>query len=177
MALCSRCTYPSIHFFVSRSWSVVDCANIQAFTFLLTKTLSRSRSVVWCVVCCFVCVCTCGVVSLCVLCDVCVHVVVWCCVVLCCRQHTNQHGVQLRGVIWRELHSTSFSARNVVTHVTILPSSPLPLLHHHHPFSLPEKGNFLLQEYFRRGIYFLLQFYLNSKKSPPGKITVITVLY
>ena len=39
-------------------------------------------------VCCFVCVCTCGVVSLCVLCDVCVHVVVWCCVVLaCCREH------------------------------------------------------------------------------------------
>ena len=39
-----RCTYPSIHFFVSRSRSVVDCAHIQAFTLLLTKTLSRSRS-------------------------------------------------------------------------------------------------------------------------------------
>ena len=39
-------------------------AHIRAFTFLLTKTLSRSRSVVWCcvVVCC---------------------VVVWCCVVCC----------------------------------------------------------------------------------------------
>ena len=48
MALCSRCTYPSIHFFVSRSRSVVDCACVQAFTFLLTKTLSRSRSVVDC---------------------------------------------------------------------------------------------------------------------------------
>ena len=45
MALCSRC--PSIHFFVSRSRSVADCAHIQAFTFLLTKTLSRSRSVAW----------------------------------------------------------------------------------------------------------------------------------
>ena len=30
-------------------------------------------------------------------------------------------------MIWRELHSTSFSARHVVTHVTILPSSPPPL--------------------------------------------------
>ena len=50
------------------------------------------------------------------------------------KTRINQHGVQLRGVIWRELHSTSFSARNVVTHVTILPSSPPPLLHHqHHP--------------------------------------------
>ena len=40
---------------------------------------------VWCVV---LFVCTCGVVSLCVLCDVCVHVAVWCCVVLaCCREH------------------------------------------------------------------------------------------
>ena len=28
-----RCAYPSIHFFVSRSRSVVDCAHIQAFTF------------------------------------------------------------------------------------------------------------------------------------------------
>ena len=40
-----RCIYPSFHFFVSRSRSVADCAHIQAFTFLLTKTLSRSRSV------------------------------------------------------------------------------------------------------------------------------------
>ena len=48
------------------------------------------------------------------------------------KTRINQHGVQLRGVIWRELHSTSFSARNVVTHVTILPSSPHPLLHQHH---------------------------------------------
>ena len=47
MALCSRCTYPSIHFFVSRSKSVVWQTHIQAFTFLLTKTLSRSWSVAW----------------------------------------------------------------------------------------------------------------------------------
>ena len=31
------------------------------------------------------------------------------------KTRINQHGVQLRGVIWRELHSTSFSARHVVT--------------------------------------------------------------
>ena len=38
------------------SWSVVGGAHIRAFTFLLTKTLSRSRSVVWCVhVACVVC--------------------------------------------------------------------------------------------------------------------------
>ena len=37
-----RCTKPSIHFFVSRSQSVVDCANIQAFML----KLSRSRSLV-----------------------------------------------------------------------------------------------------------------------------------
>ena len=41
------------------------------------------------------------------------------------KTRINQHGVQLRDVIWRELHSTSFSARHVVTHVTILPSCPL----------------------------------------------------
>ena len=95
------------------------------------------------------------------------------------KTRINQHGVQLRGVIWRELHSTSFSARHVVTHVTILPSSPLPLLHHHHHhhLSLPERGNFLLQEYFRRRIYLIWRIFINSEKSPPGKITVITVLY
>ena len=59
-----------------------------------------------------------------------------------CKTRINQHGVQLRGVIWREIHSTSFSARNVVTHVTILPSSPLPLLHHHHPSPYPKEGPF-----------------------------------
>ena len=34
-----RCTYPSIHFFVSRSRSVVDCAHIQAFTKTLKITV------------------------------------------------------------------------------------------------------------------------------------------
>ena len=49
---------------LARSRSIVDCARVQTVTFLLTKTLSRSRSVVWCVVCvCGVvfCVCACGV--------------------------------------------------------------------------------------------------------------------
>ena len=39
---------------LARSWSDVGSAHIQAITFLLTKTLSRSRSVVWCVVWCVV---------------------------------------------------------------------------------------------------------------------------
>ena len=36
-----RCTYPSIHFFVSRSRSVVDCAHIQAFTLKLPQDHGR----------------------------------------------------------------------------------------------------------------------------------------
>ena len=86
---CRLCAYPSIHVETpSRSRSVVDCARVQVFTFLLTKTLSRSRSVVWCVVWCVVFfVCTCGVV-----CGVggvwvvCVHVVL--CVVCGEAWHT-----------------------------------------------------------------------------------------
>ena len=72
-------------------------------------------------------------------------------------------------VIWR----TAGAQQSVVSpplHSSLLPSLPLLLLK-------KKGGNFLLQEYFRRGIYFLLQFKINSKKSPPGKITVITVLY
>ena len=41
MALCSRCTYPSIHFFVSRSRSVVWQAHIQAFTLKLPQDHGR----------------------------------------------------------------------------------------------------------------------------------------
>ena len=71
-------------------------------------------------------------------------------------------------MIWRELHSTSFCARNVVTHVTILPPPPPPL---------PTRK----RELFITGIFptrnlFLLQFKINSKKSPPGEITGVTVL-
>ena len=78
MVGCWRCTYPSIHFFVSRSRSVVDCARVQAFTFLLTKTLSRSRSVVWCVVV----VCCGGVLWWCVVVVCCGGVLWWCVVVV-----------------------------------------------------------------------------------------------
>ena len=53
---------------------------------------------------------------------------------------------------------------------------PLPSLLPSPPLLLKKKGNFLLQEYFRRGNYFVLQFYTNSEKSTPGEITVITVL-
>ena len=38
-----------------------------------------------------------------------------------------------------------------------------------------KRGDSLLQEYFRRGIYFSSQFQINSKKSPPGEITGVTV--
>ena len=37
----TRCTYPSIHFFVSRSRSVVDCARVQAFTLKLPQDHGR----------------------------------------------------------------------------------------------------------------------------------------
>ena len=94
---CLTSTYPSVHVETpSRSRSVVDCAHIQAFTFLLTKTLSRSRSVVWFVVWCVWCVMVvrCGGVLWCVVCVVlwwcvvvvvvCVVVLWWCVVVVCC---------------------------------------------------------------------------------------------
>ena len=48
------------------------------------------------------------------------------------------------------------------------------------PPSLPhpeKREGTLLQEYFRRGNYFVSQFQINSEKSTPGEITVITVLY
>ena len=80
---------------------------------------------------------------------------------LLANKHCIKHGSTRRQTSRCDLARASqhqpLSARNVVTHVTILPSSPSPLLHHHH-LSPPERGNFLLQEYFRRGIYFLLQF-------------------
>ena len=62
MALCSRCTYPSIHI----------------------ETPSRSRSVVWCVVWrvwCVGCLCTCG--GVCCVGGVCVVVLWWCVCVVC----------------------------------------------------------------------------------------------
>ena len=80
MVGCSRCTYPSIHLFVSRSRSVARRGHIQAVTFLLTKTLSRSRSVVWCLVWCVWCV----VLVVCGVCVcVCVVLLWWCVCVVC----------------------------------------------------------------------------------------------
>ena len=74
MVECWRCTYPSTHFFVSRSRSVVWQAHIQAFTLKLPQDHGRLsivrisehslfswRSVVLCVVL-VVCVCCCVVV-------------------------------------------------------------------------------------------------------------------
>ena len=91
---CLTSTYPSIHVETpSRSRSVARCTHFQAFTFLLTKTLSRSRSVVWCVgvVCCVVCcvLCWCWCLVVVVLCVVCLCVSV--CVCLCvCEQGGKQ---------------------------------------------------------------------------------------
>ena len=67
MALCSRCTYPSIHFFVSRSRSVVWCVHVAC--------VAR-------VVCCVLYVCV--HVVLCVVVCVCVWCCVWWCVCVCC---------------------------------------------------------------------------------------------
>ena len=73
-----RCTYPSIHFFVSRSWSDVDCALCGVVWY------------VWCEggVCTCSCTCTCSCSCTCT-CTLCCGVVcsvggVWCGVVLCC---------------------------------------------------------------------------------------------
>ena len=83
LSVVRRCTNPSIHFFVSTSRSVVwqakngimfDCAHIQAFTSLSTKTLSSSRSVVDCALC--------GVVWCIVVC-VCRYMLCWCWCAMC----------------------------------------------------------------------------------------------
>ena len=218
MVGCSWCTCPSIHFFVSRSRSVVRGAVV----------------CVWCVLCSVLCWCWfLVVVVLCVVCCVvcCVGVGVWwwCCV-----------GVMWWcgcGVVWGGVHVCVFcvvfslisldSLLFLSYSLSLFPSllfpsslffplfsflflvfSSLPFtppntvertdfeafecdLAHGRctavgslPFSSslppPQKkkvGNFLLQEYFRRGIYFLLQFKINSEKSPPGEIADITVLY
>ena len=104
------------------SWSDVGGAHIQAFTFLLTKTLSRSRSVVWCVH------------VACVVCGLCVYM--WCCVwcwwcvgcactcgVVCGVGGTNdsQHG---ESVLARADDATNSGGR---TPGSKLPASPPPL--------------------------------------------------
>ena len=67
-----RCTYPSIHFFVSRSRSVVDCALCGVVWYA------------WCEggVCTCMCMCMWCVLTWLCACDVCcgMYVVLWCCV-------------------------------------------------------------------------------------------------
>ena len=182
----------------------------QAFTFLLTKTLSRSRSVVWCVVC--------GVGG------VWVVLLWWCVCVVCCEAwHSLSLSCSLSFLfsfpfaflsfslsIFIILSSFSFfffscsfsyscscscsfsfsslslllatkhygknrstnTAANIeafecdlaqgkCTAIGSLPP-PLPSLLPSPP-PLLKKRNFLLQEYFRRGNYFVLQFQLIQK--------------
>ena len=69
-ALCSKCTYPSIHFFVSRSRSVAGGAHIQAFTFLIDE--DTLKITVGCLVC------ACGVCGACGVLCFCMCVCVWC---------------------------------------------------------------------------------------------------
>ena len=64
-------------------------------------------------------------------------------------------------------------AQGRCTAVGSLPSPPSSDLSV--PESKKNEENFLLQKFFRRGNYLTLQFYINSEKSPPGEITVITV--
>ena len=203
-------------------------AHIQAFTFLLTKTLSRSRSVVWCVWS-VGCVCTCGVV--CGVGGVWVVLLWWCVCVVCGEAwHTLNLFISLLpllfpfrfpflfSLIFIFLSSFSFSfslapslTRALALVLSLFLLSVFSSRHQKHygknrstntavnieafecdlaqgkctavPSVLPslppllKRGNFLLQEYFRRGTYFTVQFKINSEKSPPGEITVITVLY
>ena len=99
---CLTNTYPSIHVEDTLKITVACGAHIRAFTFLLTKTLSRSRSVarcahiqafaktlkitVGCLVCGVVCVArvVCRVLCVCMWC-VCVHVVCVCACVVVAR--------------------------------------------------------------------------------------------
>ena len=146
------------------------------------------------VVCCepSVCVCTrvlCHVMSCVMSCLVCCVVVVlcgvWCVGVLFLSFSLSQFFSSSFSSLFSSRHQTLLNfeafacdlAHGRCTAVGyLLSSSPLPP-----PFPSPsnaqkknERGNFLLQEYFRRGIYFLLQFFKFQKL---GEITVITVLY
>ena len=164
MALRSRCTYPSIHFFVSRSRSVVWQAHIQAFTLKLSQDHGR-LSGVWGVVWCCVRVRVCGVwwssahtlslvlspssslsLSFSLLSLFFSLLFLFLFLFLFLLLLLLLLLLRLLNVIWCKVHSNRFPPS----------SSPLPP-----PFSPspPQKkrGTFLLQEYFRR-FFFLLQF-------------------
>ena len=158
------------------------------------ETPSRSRSVVWCVLCvhvacvvcvwcvwCVGCVCTCGVVCGvwvvgCVW-VVCVHVVLCCVVVVCvwCVMGLGALSLlfSLLPLLFPFLFLSSFSfylapsltlalaafeCDLVQSKCTAIGSLPPPLPHPFSPSPPQKRGTFSLQEYFRRGIYFLLHF-------------------
>ena len=78
MSVVRRCTHPSIHFFVSRSQQVFDCARFQAFLCVLCA-MCVGASVGVCGGVCAECVC--GMCVLCFgveVCTLCVVLVVWC---------------------------------------------------------------------------------------------------
>ena len=228
MVGCWRCTNPSIHFFVSRSRSVVWQAHVQAFTLKLPqdhgrlpvehisehslfswRRLSRSRSVVWCVVlvvCCFVvAVRVCGVwwslahslslalspaspldlslsisfsllylfflssfssfsLALALVLSLFLlslipsrHQTLW-------KEPINQHDGQLRGIcMWSG--RTASAQQSVLSLLLSPPSSLLSLL--------LQKKNFLQEKFPVRNLFWL-QFWMNSKKSPPGEITGVS---
>ena len=146
------CTYSSIHFFVSKSRSIIDSARVQAFTLLLTKTLSRSRSVVWCVVWCVH-------VVLCV----CVGCV---CVVFCCG------GACVWCVV--KLGTLSLSLALLLSLLPLLFPFPFPFLFLSYLyFSLFFFFFFFSCSFSYSCYYFVLQFYVNSEKSTLGEITVL----
>ena len=234
MVGCWKCTDPSIHFFVSRSRSVVWWAHIQAFTLKLKITVG-------CLVCGVVCV-WCVVV---VCCGGVVRVVLWWCVCVVCGEawHSLSLLLSLLPLLFQFLFLSSFSfsfslapsltlALALVPSLSLLSSLLLTLLFsslhaNKHctkhwstntasnfeafecdvahgtfietaselhgmfpPLLLPPLLSSLLppshtqkkeRDLFITGIFpariFLLQFNkINSKKSPPGEITGVTVL-
>ena len=212
---CSRCTYPSIHLFVSKSRSVVRGAVVCCVC----------MRVLCCVVCCVVCVwCVllvlvlvfgggvvwwwCGVVWCGVVCIFVVFLFFLSTLFLSCSLSLSFLLLSsflsslfsllssLPLFLLSSLLATKHYGKNRSTNTAAnieafecdlaqgkcrafgsLPP-PLPSLLPSPSLLLKKKRKlFFLQEYIRRGNYFVLQFYLNSEKSLPGEITVITVLY
>ena len=158
--------------------------------------------VVWCACACalrWLCVCVCcgvcGVLFfLCVHVVLCVVVYMWCVVVYMCAC-----GAVVR-VVWCGVVCEAWHAENPLCvrskrlrangqdvsvctgngHAcrTLPSSSPLHSLLPSLPLLLLKKSrDLLITVIFPARNLFLLQFYINSKKSPPGEITGVTVLY